>query len=161
MELIWEIIQDGFFAAVASIGFASISNPPGRAYPWCAAVAASGHVTRFLLMGQAGMHIAAASLVAAFVTGFLAVFAAKISRCPAEAISFPSLLPMIPGMYAYRTFQNLVLCLSGGEETFHHYFYLSGYNGLTCLAVLLAMALGATVPIFILRKISFMATRRA
>ncbi|MDE7128162.1 MAG: threonine/serine exporter family protein [Bacteroidales bacterium] len=159
MNFALEIIQDGFFAAVAAVGFASISNPPKSAYPWCAAIAAVGHPVRFVLMESADCHIALASLAAALAIGCLAVFSAPAAKCPAEAISFPALLPMIPGMYAYRTFQNLVLCLCCGEGEFHHYFYLTSYNLLTCIVVLLVMAIGVTLPIFVFKKISFKATR--
>lgn len=160
MNIIIGIIQDGFFAAIAAVGFASISNPPKQAYPFCAVIAAMGHATRYVLMNIAGIHFALASLAAALIIGILAVFIAPKAKCPAESISFPALLPMIPGMYAYRTFQNLILCLSGEEQMFHHYFYLCAFNGLTCLVVLLFMAIGATIPIFAFKKISFHATRQ-
>ena len=137
MDIILGTLQDAFFAAIASVGFASISNPPHRIYPVCAGIAAVGHSLRYVLMNAADMHLVIASLCAATVIGLLAVFLAPKTKAPAEAVSFPALLPMIPGMYAYRTFQNLILCLRGGEEEFHHYFYLCGSNGLTCLTVLL------------------------
>lgn len=160
MDIIFGTLQDAFFAAAASVGFASISNPPHKAYPFCAGIAAVGHSLRYVLMNVAGMHLVLASLIAAAVIGLLAVFLAPRAKTPAEAISFPALLPMIPGMYAYRTFQNLILCLTGGEAEFHHYSYLCGSNGLTCLAVLLMMAIGVTIPIFIFKRISFRATRQ-
>lgn len=79
---------------------------------------------------------------------------------PAETSIFPSLLPMIPGMYAYRAFGGLLMCLlHGAELNYDHYFYLFTSNGITCLFILLAMAVGATAPIFIFKNISFQATR--
>lgn len=160
MDIFFGALQDAFFAAIASVGFASISNPPHRIYPVCAGIAAAGHSLRYVLMNALGMHLVLASLCAATVIGLLAVFLAPRTKAPAETVSFPALLPMIPGMYAYRTFQNLILCLTGGEAEFHHYFYLCGSNGLTCLAVLLMMAIGVTIPIFIFKRISFRATRQ-
>lgn len=160
MDILFGILQDAFFAAIASIGFASISNPPHKAYPFCAGIAAVGHSLRYFLMNVPGMHLVLASLAASLMIGVLAVFLAPKAKTPAEAISFPALLPMIPGMYAYRTFQNLILCLKGGETEFHHYFYLCAFNGLTCLAVLLMMAIGVTIPIFIFKRVSFRATRQ-
>ena len=52
-----EILSDGFFAAVAAIGFGAISDPPMRAFPVIALLAAVGHALRFVLM-QGGMDIA-------------------------------------------------------------------------------------------------------
>ena len=67
---------------------------------------------------------------------------------------------MIPGMYAYRTIEALLLCLThSGETHFMHYLYLLTYNGLTCTFIILGMVIGATVPVFLFKKLSFTATR--
>lgn len=159
-----EILEDALFAAIAAIGFAAISRPPRRAYLWCAALAATGHSFRFILLSHdlgGALHIVPATLAAAFVVGILAVLLSQISRVPAETYLFPSLLPMIPGIYAYKAFGALAMCVFRGDEaaSFSHFFYLMASNSFTCLCVLLAMALGATVPIFMLRRIAFRATR--
>ncbi len=156
-----DFFQDGLFAAIAAIGFSAISNPPRRAYLYCAVVAAVGHSVRFLLMGFAGWHIVPASTLAALLIGILAVLVSPKSRIPAETYLYPSLLPMIPGIYAYKAFGALVMCLyHGTESSFLHYFYLFADNGLTCFFILLGMVVGATLPMFLLPKISFQATRQ-
>lgn len=156
------IFEDALFAAMAAIGFSSISNTPRRTYAACALAAATGHAVRFMLMspGWFGMNIIPASAVAAFVVGLLAVLMAPMVKCPAEVCLFPALLPMIPGMYAYHTIEALLLCLgNSGEEQFNHYMYLLSYNGITCAFIVLCMAIGANIPIFMFKKISFQATR--
>lgn len=156
--------QDALFASIAAIGFASISNPPRKAYSYCAAIAAAGHSVRFLLMlpGVAGAHIVIATAIASFVVGTIAVLLSTRAKMPAETFLFPSLLPMIPGIYAYKTFGGLVLCLYGSDESeFMHSFYLFANNGLTCLFILLGMVIGANSPIFLLKRISFRATRES
>ena len=106
------------------------------------------------------MHIVIASTLAALIIGILAVLLSPIAKTPAETCLFPSLLPMIPGIYAYKTFGGLVMCLYHGHEgEFEHYFYLFASNGLTCLFILLGMVVGATAPIFLFKNISFQATR--
>lgn len=154
------IFADGFFAALAAIGFSSISNTPRRAYLACGLVAAAGHATRYVLMSLLGIHIIVASTAAAFAIGLLAVVAAPRIKCPAEVCFFPALLPMIPGMYAYRAVEALVSCLHHtAESEFSHYFYLLASNGLTCAFIILGMVIGATIPVFLFKKISFTATR--
>lgn len=157
-----EFLQDAFFSAIAAIGFASISNPPRAVYGCCAITAAVGHSCRYLLMnnGWYAMHILPASTLAAFLIGTLAVFLAPRIKCPAESCFAPALLPMIPGMYAYRTIKALLLCLFQQDEAwFNHYFYLLASNGLTCAFIILGMVVGATVPVFLFKKVSFQATR--
>ena len=160
--MLLNILQDGFFAAVAAVGFASISNPPRRAYGYCAIIAAIGHAIRYVLQNNdlCAVHIIVASTIAAFFVGLTAVWLAPKAKCPAETCFFPALLPMIPGMYAYRTIGALLLCLYHSEERlFNHYLYLLSYNGFTCVMIVLGMVIGATVPIFIFKKVSFQATR--
>ena len=101
-EFIQAIIYDGLFAAVAAIGFAIISNPPRKALAISAFLAAVGHGLRYFLLHTEmfTMDIATASFCAAVSIGLLAIPFAKFIHCPAEVFSFPSLLPMIPGMFA-------------------------------------------------------------
>ena len=55
--MIFAILQDAFFAALAAVGFAAISRPPLRAYPYCALIAAIGHSSRFAMMSPELGHI--------------------------------------------------------------------------------------------------------
>ena len=161
-DIFINIFADGLCAAIAAIGFSSISNTPRRAYLTCALIAATGHAIRFVLTQPefGGMHIIPASTMASFAIGVLAVLFASRIKCPAEVCFFPALLPMIPGMYAYRTIEALLSCLyNTQEDIFGHYLYLLAYNGLTCAFIILGMVIGATVPMFLFKKLSFTATR--
>lgn len=156
------VFADGFFAAIAAIGFSSISNTPRRAYLAIALIAAAGHAIRYMLTmpGFLGVHIIPASTLASFCVGLLAVMEAPRIKCPAEVCFFPALLPMIPGMYAYRTIEALLSCLYNTQEgVFGHYFYLLTYNGLTCAFIILGMVVGATLPVFMFKHRSYTATR--
>ena len=97
-----DILFDGVFAAVAAIGFGAISDPPVRAFPYIALLAAVGHALRFCLMSYAGIDIATASLCAAVVIGFGSLWLGRGIRCPMTVLYIPALLPMVPGIYAYR-----------------------------------------------------------
>lgn len=160
MEL-FELLQDGFFAAIAAIGFGSISNVPVKAFGGCALLAALGHATRFALMNWASWSIILAAFVAALVIGFASIPCARWWRCPAESLSFPALLPMIPGMYAYRMVESFVQCLTETpEEEFLHYFYLCSYNGMVCVMDIFLMVVGVTIPLFMFGNIPYRVTRR-
>ncbi len=156
------ILLDALFSAIAAIGFAAISRIPRRAYFYCGVIAALGHSLRFLLMDPQGlhMHIFLATFIASFFIGLLAVFLSPLAKTPAEACFFPSLLPMIPGIYAYKTFGGLAMCiLTDSQDAYNYYFYQFTQNGFICISILLGMVVGATLPIFIFKKISFQATR--
>ena len=113
-------------------------------------LAAVGHGLRYFLMHAHlfTMDIATASFFAAVSIGLLAIPFAKAIHCPAEVFSFPSLLPMIPGMFAYKS----ILALTKFMVDFCH-------NGSTTIFVLFALVVGAAVPVFIFHRQSFTATR--
>lgn len=157
-----EILKDALLAAMAAIGFGAISRIPLRAYLWCGLIAAIGHSSRFLLMNHdvAGMGIIPATGIAAFIIGLLAVFASPLAKTPAEAYLFPSLLPMIPGIYAYKSFGALAVCLLGhSDEQFSRYFFIFAQNGFITLSIILIMTVGAILPIFMFKSRAFRATR--
>ncbi len=159
--MLLKILYDALLAAIAAIGFSAISRPPRRAYLYCAIIAAVGHSVRYMLMNMPEpVTIIPATLIASFLIGTLAVFLSPRAHMPAETCLFPALLPMIPGIYAYKAFGGLALCLlSESEAAFARAQYLFSYNALTCLCILVCMVVGATLPIFIFKKISFQATR--
>ncbi len=151
--LLLTLVQDGIFASIAAIGFGSISNVPKRIFAGCGIVAAIGHVTRFVLMNQAGIHIIWASLVAGLAIGCAAILLRRIWKCPCEMLAFPALLPMIPGMYAYRSVQSLILCFkTPGDEQFEHYIHIFTYNFMVCVLAILMMVFGLTFVLYLRRK---------
>ncbi|MDE7472092.1 MAG: threonine/serine exporter family protein [Muribaculaceae bacterium] len=156
------LIQDGLFAAMAAIGFSSISHTPTRAYTVCGLAAALGHASRFMMMHTDSLmgNIIIASTLAALIVGITAVILSPYIKVPAESCLYPALLPMIPGMYAYRTITALMHCITDvGEPAVLHNLYLLCFNGFTCVAIVIGMVIGANLPIYLLKHISFQATR--
>ncbi len=159
-DFIEAIIFDGFFAAIASIGFAVISNPPRKAILVSAFLAAVGHGLRYCLLHSTSLDIASASFIAAFSIGMLSIFFAKRIHCPAEVFSFPSLLPMIPGMFAYKTILALVKFIQCKDDSASVDIIVAIFrNGLTATFVMFALVVGVAVPMFIFHKQSFAVTR--
>ena len=160
LELIKLVCIDGMMAAVAATGFAVISNPSRKAIFVSAFLAAIGHSLRFFLL-KSGMEISVATFLAASCIGLLSIVFARIIHCPAEVFSFPSLLPMIPGMFAYRTILSLIKFMQSTEVIKAQGFMLDFFhNGMTTLFILLALVVGVSLPILIFPKFSFSVTRK-
>ena len=140
-DLVLSVLLDGIFAAIAAIGFAVISNPPRKAILISALLAAVGHAFRFYLLNHTGLGLIPSTLCASFTIGLFSIYFARLIHCPAEVFSFPSLLPMIPGMYAYKTILALIR------------------NGLTTAFVLVVLAIGVSLPLFIFHKQAISMTR--
>ena len=159
-EMIQLMLIDGLLAAIAAIGFAVISNPPRKAIFVSAILAALGHSLRLFLI-KSGLDISLSTFVAATFIGLLSMLFARIIRCPAEVFSFPSLLPMIPGMFAYRTILSLIRFMQSTDVIRAQGFMLDFFhNGLTTLFILLALVVGVSLPILFFPKLSFSVTRK-
>lgn len=155
---IWiDLALDGMFAALASAGFATLSNP-GLFLVCCGGgLAALGHAFRFYLLQAGLMGIIPASLLAAFIIGVACVGFSRRFHIPGEFFSFLALLPMIPGMYAYGVILSTIQFMSipAPLEAMPHLVELVR-DFLSVLFIMCAMALGAIAPLlaqhFILSK---------
>ena len=159
-EMIRLLLYDGVLAAIAAIGFAVISNPPRKAIFVSAILAALGHSLRFFLI-KSGLDISLSTFVAATFIGLLSIVFARIIHCPAEVFSFPSLLPMIPGMFAYRTILSVIRFMQSSDIVKSQHFLMDFFhNGMTTLFILLALVVGVSLPILFFPKLSFSVTRK-
>ena len=148
-----DILSDGFFAAIAGIGFGAISDPPLRAFKMIAILAALGHACRFCLMTYLGVDIATASL-----------WLGKRVYCPMTVLYIPALLPMIPGKFAYNMVFSLIMCLQTANKPELHDKYIKMQemffsNTLVASTVIFMLAVGATFPMFLFPHRAFSLTR--
>ena len=155
------ILSDGFFAAVAAVGFGAVSDPPMRAFPAIALLAAMGHALRFCLM-DTGVDIASASLCASVAIGIGSLLLGGRIHCPMTVLFIPALLPMIPGMYAYKTVFALIMFLQSLNDPGQGLEYMQQFflNATVSFSVIILLAAGATLPIFIFKRRAFSMTRR-
>lgn len=157
-----DLLLDGLFAAVAAVGFGTISDPPMRAFPRIALLAAVGHALRFSLMQYAHADIASASFCAAAVIGFGSLWLGRGIHCPMTVLYIPALLPMVPGIYAYKTVFSLILFLQSQGDPGQGMQYMQQLflNATVSLSVIALLAAGATLPIFVFNSHAFSLTRR-
>ncbi len=152
------VLHNALFAAIAGMGFALVSTPSRRSLPLVALLAALGHTVRFVMQDAVGVNITTASFVAALAIGFLSVPLGKRLRCPAELVACPSLLPMIPGMYAYKAVLALMHFMTE-ELSYDSRLGVSiiafFYNGLTAVFVMCALVIGMLIPLQLFRRIHF------
>jgi uncharacterized membrane protein YjjB (DUF3815 family) len=160
--MLTEILSNGLLAAVAGVGFGAISLPPKRAFIYIAILAATGYVIRFSLMNYLSADIAMASFCAALSIGLLSLWFGKLSYCPMTVLYIPALLPMIPGMYAYRTVFALVMFMQHlqAPERAQAYMQALFSNAIVTVSTVFLLAVGATIPIFLFPGLAYSMTRR-
>lgn len=155
------LLTDAFFAAIAAMGFAVISNPPKRAVAVAALLSAIGHSFRYYLIHAVGLDISSATLFAATLIGSMSFIFASLIHCPNEVFTFPSLLPMIPGMYAYRMFLSFAKFIRSSDDIEQRFYFIEDavVNGMTAAFILFALVLGVSLPVILFHKQSFKVTR--
>ena len=156
-----DIFFDALFSAIAGCGFGMISNPPKKALGYIAMLAAIGHAFRFCLMNYATFDIATASFFGALSIGFVSLAMARNIHVPMTVLYIPALLPMVPGIYAYKTVFSLILFLRSLNDPNQgmEYMELFFLNGSVTFSVIALMTVGATLPNLIFKKLAFTMTR--
>lgn len=149
MNLLTTCLLDGLLASVAAVGCSVNFRPTRRIIVASALLAPIGHVLRFLLL-QVPIGIVSATLFASITISLCSMPISRHWHIPAEMFIIPSLLPMVPGMYAYKTILGILQILS--ETADPSLLSLVVYNGLTTLFVMGALVIGANVPLLLFRE---------
>lgn len=160
MDVLFDILSDAALAAVCAMGFGAVSGPSRRSLPYIALLAAVAHGLRFSLMTYAEFDIVSASLVGSVTIGFLSLWAGRRCHTPVSCLFIPALLPMVPGMYAYRSVFALIMFIQAPETAEQsRYLLMFGSNFFVTIMVVSVLAAGATLPKFIFKHLAFTMTR--
>lgn len=155
-----DILLDAFMAAVAATGFGAVSQPSRKSLPVIAFLAAIGHSLRYVLMTFACLDIVSSSLAASVLIGFVSLFFGRRIHTPLSCLYIPALLPMVPGMYAYRAVFGLIMFIRLGEsDPQAHYLHMFMSNLFTSIMVVAVLAAGASLPKFLFKHLAYTTTR--
>ena len=76
------------------------------------------------------------------------LFSLALAAIPAEMFAFPALLPMIPGMFAYKTILATMQFLGATAMSLRQELLVDiVYNGLTAFFIMCALVIGAVLPL--------------
>jgi len=116
MELFMLLLDDMFFAAIPAVGFALIFNVPPRALIYCALLGAVGHGFRTLLL-HFTMPLVLSTFLASGLIGFIGVQIAQRYLAHPKVFTVAAIIPMIPGIYAYKAMIAIVQINYYGSST--------------------------------------------
>lgn len=124
-------------------------------------LAAIAHGLRFVLIEYFYFQtLAIAAFVASFYIGCLGIGLAKIIKIPAEIIVFPVLIPMIPGIYAYKAILYLISFIRSDDLKAKSEFLVQFFDYFfTTLSITLALAIGVSVTLLIFFEQNSMMSR--
>lgn len=136
------LLTQALWAALPAAGFAMIFNVPRNALPFCALGGALTYGLRELLLYFYSIELS--TFIAATTIGIIGVFWSRRYIMPRPIYTVASIIPMIPGKYAYEMMMSLVAMNSAGVSN----ELLSSFieNGLHAVSILFAIAFGLTLP---------------
>jgi uncharacterized membrane protein YjjB (DUF3815 family) len=146
------VLQKSIWCGVAAVGFGILFNVPRRTLWIIGLMGMAGGATKFtVLLFENGIVVA--SLLAAILVGFLSIPAAHSKHSPPMIFAIPSVIPMVPGAFAYRTMLGLInLTGNISTETYSTLIQETINNGLKTLFVLMSLAVGVFFPMLISRR---------
>jgi uncharacterized membrane protein YjjB (DUF3815 family) len=147
-----EILIKSFWAGIAAIGFAILFNVPRRTlFPiWC--IGAMGGLIKFTAMNY-NVGIVFASFIGAVAVGIVSIQMAHMRNSPPLVFSIPSVIPMIPGVFAYKFMLGMIaLTTIENNGTFIQTLIETVNNGAKTMFVLIALGTGVAIPMLLTRK---------
>lgn len=105
--LILNIFINSIFASIASTGFAMLFNVPKNALIFCAMGGALTYIIKDICM-DIGLSIELSTFIASAFIGILALKWSKKFLIPRPVYTVASIIPMIPGTYAFTAMITLV-----------------------------------------------------
>lgn len=139
----YALAADMVLAAIPAVGFAMVFNVPVRALKYCAMAGALGHGCRFVLMQQS-MPIEWASFFAALLVGMIGIIGSRRLLAPPHVFTVAAVIPMVPGVYAFKTMIALVDLNQHGFSP--EIWQRMAENGITAAFTVAALAIGLAMP---------------
>ena len=146
------IMTQAIWCGFAGLGFGVLFNAPVRALLpiWFGGFVA-GLVKFSILHSAAGAGVIAGSFAAALTVGFISLLIAYLLHVPPLIFAIPSVIPLIPGVFAYRTMLGLIKLTGAIGSDYTQMLSETVYNGVTTLFVIMALSLGVTIPMHTMR----------
>jgi uncharacterized membrane protein YjjB (DUF3815 family) len=146
------IAEKGIWFGMAAAGFAVLFNVPTRTLLPIFLMGALGGLTKVTMI-HCDINVIGASFAGATFIGFLSIFFAHDKHAPPPIFAIPAVIPMVPGIFAYRMMIGLI-SLAGKIDNTAYTRILSETtnNGLKVMFILMSLAAGVGVPMLITRK---------
>src|SRR5689334_1537758 len=147
------ILLKAFWCGWAALGFGILFNVPSKTLFAIWMGGAIAGLTKFtVLFLSARNPVIQSSFFAALAVSVYSMPIASLRHEPPMIIAIPSVIPLIPGVFAYHTMLGLIKLTSNIGTDYSLTLSETVHNGVTTLFIIMAIALGVAVPIHVMRK---------
>lgn len=145
-----EVVFKGLWCGCAAFGFGVLFNAPKRCLWMILLVGFLGGLVKFgLMLPEIGGRIVFSTFIAGLVIGFTGVFFGNWKKFIPMMITIPSVIPLVPGAFAYKAMLGLMQLSRTPDESYGQIVNQTIFNGTMTLFILLAITLGVTIPLVI------------
>jgi len=147
------ILLKAFWCGWAAVGFGILFNVPSKTLVaiWIGG-AIAGLIKFSFLFLSANSPVIQSSFFAALAVGIFSVPVAHWRHEPPMIFAIPSVIPLIPGVFAYRTMIGLIKLTGKVGDDYSLTLSQTVNNGVTTLFIIMAIAIGVSIPLHVMRK---------
>lgn len=146
-----EILASCPWFGFAALGFAVLFNVPSRTLFIIWLLGATGGLVKLVMLAL-GLGPVMASLLGASAIGVLSIPAAHNKHAPPMVFSIAAVIPMVPGVFAYRTMIGLVQLTGEVDGAYQQALSETTNNAAKAIFILMALAVGVALPNIVMRK---------
>ncbi|WP_419763872.1 MAG: threonine/serine exporter family protein [Arcobacter sp.] len=141
--ILQDIVLNAIFAAIPAVGFAMLFNVPKSALKYCAFGGAIVYTLREIFM-DLNLTIELATFLASMIIGLIALYWSRKNLVPRPIYTVASIIPMIPGTYAFTAMISLVDMNTHGVTNELIEIFIE--SGLKSISILGAISFGLALP---------------
>ncbi len=151
--IIFELIELSIWSGIAAVGFGVLFNVPKKSILTIFILGFGAGLIKFTVL-HFGINVVFSSFLAAFFVGLISMPMAHKIHQPPVVFSIPTIIPMIPGFYAYETVLYIMKYTLLEKDPMKKVELINGIfsNGFNMVFILIAITLGITFPMLLLRK---------
>ena len=145
MNQLTSLILDFIMSTFPAVGFAMLFAVPKRYLIYVAFGGGIAHLSRTIFMTGFDFGIVVATFLSSIIISLIFIYVGPKLKVPRPVFTVASIIPIIPGKYAYTTLLSIIY-LHNYDTDYTKYVEQFFQNGMTTLAVMLAMGLGIALP---------------
>ncbi|PWT70637.1 MAG: threonine/serine exporter [Bacteroidetes bacterium] len=143
------ILFKAFFCGCAALGFAILFNVQRKnlAIVWIGGVIVG--LVKFSVLQYFSASIIFASFLASLTLGIYSLITAQRRQEPLIIFAIPSVIPLVPGVFAYRTMFGLIELTRSVGPDFSRTLSETVHNSVLTLFIVMAFSIGIVIPYLI------------